>query len=140
MESKKIKELLDNYFEGQTSLQEEQQLRVYFNTTADLPASLRTYAPFFQYTHQAQLKAQAVSRKPQSYLSTWAIAASFLLLISLNLYHQNQGPQTDEIHKARMAYLQFKDGMDLVSKNLNKGTSKIVYVDYFEVTTNKIFK
>ena len=71
---------------------------------------------------------------------SWAIAASFLLLISLNLYHQNQGPQTDEIQEARMAYLQFKDGMDLVSKNLNKGTSKIVYVDYFEVTTNKIFK
>lgn len=37
----RIRQLLDSYFEGETSLAEERELRAYFASAADIPADLR---------------------------------------------------------------------------------------------------
>lgn len=139
MESKKVTDLLEKYFEGQTTLQEEQQLRTYFSSAEPLPEKLRPYAPFFKYTHQAQQTTVRGNSPHQSYRAFWAVAASFLVLISITFLSQ-VNYSTAEIEDAQVAYMQFKDGLDLVSRNLNKGTSTISYIDYFEKSTNKIFK
>ncbi len=51
-----IEQLLDRYFEGETSLREEQQLREYFQR-ADVPENLRPFQPMFRYFVQEQNKA-----------------------------------------------------------------------------------
>jgi hypothetical protein len=48
MDYKIIQQLLDSYFEGETSLQEEEQLRRYFQQE-DIHPSLKTYQPMFRY-------------------------------------------------------------------------------------------
>ena len=48
----KIRQLLDNYFEGKTSLEEENQLRSYFRQEG-VPRDLAPYAPLFRYVHEA---------------------------------------------------------------------------------------
>lgn len=48
MDYNKIKELLDKYFEGETSLEEEALLEVYFGQS-DIAEDLQKYQPLFQY-------------------------------------------------------------------------------------------
>lgn len=48
MDYKYIKQLLDRYFEGETSLEEEEILRAFFSQT-DVPADLRRYRDLFVY-------------------------------------------------------------------------------------------
>lgn len=48
MDYKYIKQLLDRYFKGETSLEEEEILRAFFSQT-DVPADLRRYRDLFVY-------------------------------------------------------------------------------------------
>ena len=53
MDYKNIKQTLDRYFEGETSLQEEAELRRYFNE-AEIDPKLKVYQPLFQFFAQEQ--------------------------------------------------------------------------------------
>ena len=44
----KIEELIDRYFEGQTSCDEERELRRFF-TQENIPESLQVYRPLFAW-------------------------------------------------------------------------------------------
>ncbi len=46
-----IEELLNKYFEGETSAQEERMLRSFFSK-ADVPEELAVYKPLFAYFDQ----------------------------------------------------------------------------------------
>lgn len=48
-----IEQLLDRYFEGETSLAEEQQLREFFQQT-EVPEHLLAYQPLFRYFEEEQ--------------------------------------------------------------------------------------
>lgn len=48
MESKIIEELLEKYFEGETSLEEENRLKNYF-TEGEIAENLKAYKPLFEY-------------------------------------------------------------------------------------------
>jgi hypothetical protein len=47
----KIDELLDKYFEGETSCEEERELRRFF-TEEEVPEHLQTYRPLFAYLNR----------------------------------------------------------------------------------------
>jgi hypothetical protein len=49
MTYEKIKELLDKYFEGETSLEDEKILRGYFSSPNMVDKRLKAYAPLFQF-------------------------------------------------------------------------------------------
>ncbi|PHN04461.1 hypothetical protein [Flavilitoribacter nigricans] len=53
MEYQPIKDLLDRYFEGETTLEEEKQLRAYF-TDGPVDKRLQPYAPLFQWAAREQ--------------------------------------------------------------------------------------
>jgi len=53
MTIQQIKQLLDKYFNGNTSLLEEETLRQYFQQ-ANVPAELKPYQPLFQYLKSAR--------------------------------------------------------------------------------------
>lgn len=53
MKPQTIQQLLDKYFEGETSIQEEAQLREYFNQP-NVDSRLLHYKPIFQYFEKAE--------------------------------------------------------------------------------------
>jgi hypothetical protein len=55
MDSKKIEELLNKYWNCETSLEEEQQLREYFKG-AQIPTQFQEAAPLFQYFEASKKK------------------------------------------------------------------------------------
>lgn len=88
--------LLDSYFEGTTTCEEEQQLRDFFAHT-DIPEDLLPYKPLFDYFEQEIGEVRA-SRKKETFshkVLIWSlsgVAAVVLLLIGLFTFHGFQKP------------------------------------------------
>ena len=84
---KHIEALLDKYWEGDTSIDEERLLKAYF-ASGEVDDSLRQYAPLFQVFREEQAvqfsqKTAVVPIRPQQYdWKPWAVAASIALLVT----------------------------------------------------------
>ncbi|GET30805.1 hypothetical protein [Prolixibacter sp. SD074] len=48
METRRVEILLEKFFEGQSTLEEEQELRDFFRENRDLPEALEINRPFFE--------------------------------------------------------------------------------------------
>ncbi|MBK5213792.1 MAG: hypothetical protein JJE55_09055 [Flavobacteriaceae bacterium] len=145
MESVKIKELLDAYFEGNTSLEEEKSLQGYFNsgTVAD---EFMQYQPIF-----AGLKVAREERsnkvfslpknKSKKNRTQWYSAAAILVIaFGLGSFYFSQPHYTQEEKEALAAFEKSKSAMMLLSENLNKGAEQLSFVDQFTITKDKIFE
>ena len=63
----KIDELLDKYFEGETSCEEERELRRFF-TEEEVPEHLQTYRPLFAYLNrEAKRKCRSTCKRTAPY-------------------------------------------------------------------------
>ncbi len=94
MKYEEIQDLLDRYWEGETSLQEEQQLKSYFNS-GSIDERLLTVAPLFialreEQKVQLKIKAKGAPMRPNMYL--WAIAASLALLLTAGWWMFKEEP------------------------------------------------
>lgn len=142
MESTKIENLLDAYFEGNTSLEEENVLRDYFNSE-NVANHLEAYQPIFagllsareeQSTRKVQLpEAKKATIKP------WWYSAAAMLIVALGVggFYFSQPQLSQEEEEALAAFEEAKDAMELLSENFNKGTERLVLVDQFTVSKNR---
>ena len=144
MELANIEKLLEAYFEGHTSLAEETTLRTYF-TSGDVASHLQGYIPLFEGFLEAkkerfekEIEIPKLSKQP--FLSKWRMAASVLILLGISsiLYFNSQKGLTAEQEDALIAYNKAKETMLLLSESLNKGTSKVSYIDEFTENTATI--
>jgi hypothetical protein len=102
MKYEEIQSLLDRYWEGETSLEEERALKAYFSG-AVIDDRLKAVAPLFKAIKEEQqvelkTKAKSVQIRPQLYY--WAAAASVALLMLAGWWMMKQ-----EIPQAPMAEL-----------------------------------
>ena len=148
-----IKALLDKYWEGDTSLEEELQLHLYFNQSKVDPA-LKTFQPLFDYfknekgisidlSDEVMSKINAVEQKvapvakPVTRIISlgWqravAIAASLLLVLTLgiNIYQNQKSASTemitmDTFQSPEQALEQTKAALLYLSNRMNKATDK----------------
>jgi hypothetical protein len=81
-----IDELLDKYFEGETTTEEERSLRTFF-ASDEVPQRLASYKPMFAYFDEEIRKEQIKTKAPLQWRKVvyWAsgIAAGVLLLVGL---------------------------------------------------------
>jgi len=91
-DKRQIEALIEKYFEGLTSLEEEQVLRDYFQRE-DLPEELKIYAPLFQYFSSEREEVQktevSVRRNNTIRLVRWisiSAAACLLLFLGVNFF------------------------------------------------------
>ncbi len=85
-----IQALLDRYWEGETTLEEERVLKAYFNS-GEVDERLQAVAPLFQAIREEQnlqyAKAKTVELRPVHFAwQKWAAAASVALLLSAGLW------------------------------------------------------
>src|SRR5574344_1411181 len=88
---KDIEILLEKYFEGTTSGQEEQILRTYF-TGSEVSEDLAVYRPIFSYL-DAEIKNCSTAKPHPRYISlkhfAWsAVATIFLLMLVFTAYYR----------------------------------------------------
>lgn len=146
MESAKIAQLLEAYFEGKTTLAQEKVLQTYFAGNDIAPAH-EPYIPLFkglQVAKEEQMdKSITFPKQEKRATSRWwmGIAASAVIVLSVSGYvYTDANTLTQEEQEAVLAFNQSKEALFLLSKSLNKGAEELGHLNEFTNTTNKYFK
>ena len=145
MELAKIESLLEAYFEGNTSLSEEAQLRAYFKK-GSVAAHLKQYQPLFQGLEKArgEVSQREISLPQKSGLkikSLWyGIAASAVIGLFVANYMFSEPSLSQDQEEALTAFKESKKAMFLLSENFNKGALQLAHVNQFTETKNRILK
>lgn len=143
MEFNSVKALLDAYFEGNTTIAQEQELLDYFNGT-QIETSLQSYAPLFKSfkASRAEVSESTFEIPKENVDNRWwlSIAAAIVMILGVTgfVYNSNNSLSAEQ-HQALTALKQSQEAMQLLSQNLNKGTKTLLFTNQFEVHKNKIF-
>jgi hypothetical protein len=151
MELDKIENILEKYFQGETTIAEENQLKEYFSSP-DVAQHLEQYKPIFGYFSQAkqQKSTQEIPLKTKRRNVAWlSIAASIVVLLGIGTYlfmsQENTAPVVaqselgtyDDPEEALKAT---QKALSLLSSNVNVGIESVQYINEYEQSKNRIFK
>lgn len=154
MELDKIENILEKYFQGETTIAEENQLKEYFSSS-DVAQHLEQYKPIFGYFSQVkqQKSTQELSfsepREKKRNAAWLSIAASVVVLLGIGTYYfasekstapavaQSELGTYDDPEEALAAT---QKALALLSNNVNVGIESVQYIKEYEQSKNKIFK
>ncbi|MCF6140597.1 hypothetical protein L1S34_04795 [Flavobacterium sp. K77] len=151
MEWNEIDSLLEKYFNGETSLNEEQQLRDYFSTQVPAP-HLKQYQSFFGYFDQAKLeecpKQLPIFRtvKPvRNRMLWWSVAASIVVLVGWSTFAFLQTTASEQsdlgtYEDPKVAFEATQKALSMLSTQVNVGIESVQYVEEYQIAKNKVFK
>ncbi|MEM6841631.1 MAG: hypothetical protein AAF632_05360 [Bacteroidota bacterium] len=153
MESTTIRELVEKYWNGETSLEEEAQLQQYFSQE-EAPADLKKEAALFRY-YQSNTRfrtlderfdeqlTQRIERKQSrqrwlTYQPLLRIAAAIVFVVLAAILFRtewmgetNSVAVKDTYEDPRLAYEQTKEALLLVSSLMNEGTQHMQELETF---------
>ncbi|MCB9051863.1 MAG: pyruvate ferredoxin oxidoreductase [Lewinellaceae bacterium] len=146
MDYKVMEQLLDKYFEGETSLQEEGRLREYFQRP-EVPEALQPYQPLFQHLEQERtlelgaafdqkLLQKLETARPQAKVRhlgvrSWVLRIAAALAIGFGLWWAYitqdalQAPQQAGIDWSKYEVNSPEDAFRLTSTALLKASSEL---------------
>lgn len=151
MELDKIENILEKYFQGETTIAEENQLKEYFSSS-NVAQHLEQYKPIFGYFSQVkqQKSTQEIPLKTKKRNVAWlSIAASVVVLLGAGSYFlvsKNNTAQAvaqtelgtyDDPEEALKAT---QKALALLSNNVNVGIESVRYINEYEQSKNRIFK
>lgn len=163
MEREQIKTLLEKYWEGETTLQEEEVLKHYF-ARSDVPEELRQEASFFQYLDLQKDKValeddeilDMLRNEPQQkknnhfrlYIENMAKVAAAILIVAVAVFfvhedYKSRKEQMDPVlsdtfEDPQKAFEETKKALMLVSRQFNKGHKHAAKIGAFDDATDKI--
>jgi len=151
MELNRIEYILAKYFQGETSIAEENELKEYFSSS-NVAQHLEQYKPMFGYFSQVkqQKSTQNIPLKTKKRNVAWlSIAAAFVVLLGIGTYFyesdkdaapvvaQSELGTYDDPEEALAAT---QKALALLSSNVNVGIGSVQYIKEYEQSKNKIFK
>ena len=144
MEYSKIKDLLDLYFKGNTTLDQEIYLRTYFNSE-DVDVRLKPYTVLFNTFDKAAQDvfegSLLIPEKTRFNQKWWLnIAAVMISIIGVAGFMYSSNNKAIQEREALAALKQSKDAMYLMASQFNKATQTLSLVDQFQETKNKYLK
>ena len=144
MEYSKIKDLLDLYFKGNTTLDQEKSLRTYFNSE-DVDVRLKPYTVLFNTFDKAAQDvfegSLLIPEKTRFNQKWWLnIAAVMISIIGVAGFMYSSNNKAIQEREALAALKQSKDAMYLMASQFNKATQRLSLVDQFQETKNKYLK
>ena len=159
MELKHIESLLEKYEDGQTSLQEEAQLKHYFTTETVAP-HLEVYRSLFTYfVSDKQHSSQSLlhtTRSTSVQYRWFASAAVVAIMFSVFMTFTSEDEFTKLTNEEQLVYNETLKAFDLISNHMHraaaplnalniisnsfeKGQQNVVFLEKFNNSTNKIF-
>ncbi|WP_417886773.1 hypothetical protein [Zunongwangia sp.] len=146
MELDKISKLLAKYDEGETSLQEEQEIANYLKSQEVLPQH-QMYKLLFKFSEESKEKKLKTTielpkkskLKPHSW---WYAAAMVVLVVSIYIFSNNspQKPEVAQLTQEEVTYQQTKQALQMISHYMNEGRKDLKYLKEFNKATNQIIK
>jgi hypothetical protein len=145
----RIENLINKYFEGETSIAEEKELNVYFSSF-DVAQHLKQYQPIFGYFSKAsteQFTAKIpLQTKRRNFVAWLSIAASVVVLLGvgtliyLDSNKASQFVNCNSEDNPEKVMQETQKALALVSEKLNTGIESVSYINEYESTKNRIFK
>ncbi|MWB94696.1 hypothetical protein GON26_10000 [Flavobacterium sp. GA093] len=151
MELDKIEYILEKYFQGETTIAEENELKHYFSSS-NVAQHLEQYKPLFGYFSQAreQKSTQEIPLQTKKQNVAWlSIAASAVLLLGIGTFYfvsqKNTPPvvaqsELGTYDNPEEALAATQKALALLSNNVNVGIESVQYIHEYEQSKNKIFK
>ncbi|RDI58122.1 hypothetical protein [Flavobacterium glaciei] len=151
MELAKIEDLLEKYFQGETSIAEENELRNYFSSSNVAP-HLEQYKPIFecfslakgrQFTPEISLPPRPRDKKRT--VAWISIAASVVVLLGIGTYVYystdvvNKNEDLGTYDDPQEAFRATQKALSLLSNNVNVGIESVLYIQEYQTTKDKIF-
>jgi len=144
MELAKIEALIDLYFEGETTLEQERVLQNYFSGSAVAPQLEMYRAMFngFEGARKEHLQKELIlpQKKLQIKPMWYSIAAVLVVALTVAGFLFNQPSISTEEKEAIAAFKETKKALDLFSKNFNEGAEELAYIHQFTKSKNRILK
>ncbi len=156
MNLKQLDILLEKYYAGKTSLEEEREIKRFLSNPS-LPKKYdaekmmfgfyeeekKITAPEIQFENpQFASKTVNMAYKQRNFWSIISgIAALFLIFMAIKFYsYQNNEPmaQKDTYEDARLAYLETKKALLMISTKMNKGTENLEKLQRIEEEMKKL--
>jgi len=138
MELAKIENLLEKYFEAETSIQEEAILQKYF-AQKEVPEHLKQYKEMFNFFSSSSLETSnrtiELTRESKKTISIKWLSIAAMLVFFIGIYSVYQQNETEK-EEARLAYMETQKALELISQSLNKGTGAIAHLDNFNKGTD----
>ncbi|KUJ61794.1 hypothetical protein AR687_11285 [Flavobacteriaceae bacterium CRH] len=154
MELNRIEDIVEKYFQGETSIAEENELKEYFSSP-NVAQHLEQYKPMFGYFSQVkqQKSTQEIplpkSRDKKRNLAWLSIAASVVVLLGIGTYlyvsDQNATPvvaqsELGTYDNPEEALAATQKALALLSNNVNVGIGSVQYIKEYQQSKNRIFK
>lgn len=147
MELDKIEQLLEKYFDGETSIAEENELQNYFSSS-DVARHLEQYKPLFGYfsTAKEQQFERHIPLTAKKRKVAWiSVAASVVVLLGagtfayLNYNTTIQSQDLGTYDNPEEAFRETQKALSLLSNNVNVGVESVQYIREYENTKGKVF-
>ena len=147
MELKLVEQLLEKYFQAETTIAEEKELKAYFSSN-DVAPHLAKYQALFGY-FETQKETQFEQKLPlqprkQNTVKWIGIAASFVVLFGLaTFYFYPSEPKHEDLgtyDNPEEAFAATQKALLMVSEQVNIGMESVVYLEEYEKTKKTIFK
>lgn len=152
-----IDRLLEKYWEGETTLIDEAELRDYFSGSEVAPRH-KAYQPLFEYQiseRERQMdfdpfakieggdpKVVSIDRQGTKQLRKWFVAASIAIICMLGIGYLTQPvePNLGTYDDPEMAYNEAKETLLMVSQKFQSGKKQVQPMQQLHIKTDKYFK
>src|SRR6218665_1913959 len=143
----KIEQLLEKYFDGETSIAEENELKNYFSSSG-VAQHLEHYQPLFGYfsTAKEQQFEQHIPLTAKKRKVAWiSVAASVVVLLGagtfayFNYSTSTQSQDLGSYDSPEEAFRETQKALSLLSNNVNVGVESVQYIREYENTKDKVF-
>jgi len=151
MELNRIENIIEKYFQGETTIAEEKELKEYFSSP-DVAQHLEQYKPMFGYFSQVkeQKSTQEIPLQSKKRNVAWlSIAASVVVLLGIGTFmyvsEKNTPPvvaqsELGTYDNPEEALAATQKALAMLSNNVNVGIESVQYIQEYEQSKNKIFK
>jgi len=151
MELNRIENIIEKYFQGETTIAEEKELKEYFSSP-DVAQHLEQYKPMFGYFSQVkeQKSMQEIPLQSKKRNVAWlSIAASVVFLLGIGTFmyvsEKNTSPvvaqsELGTYDNPEEALAATQKALAMLSNNVNVGIESVQYIQEYEQSKNKIFK
>ena len=143
MDSNKVEQLLEMYFEGETTLKQEQELHTYF-TGITVASHLESYVGIFSAFAKAKqetLPTPVELPSPKlSYKWVAGIAAVLILTGGVIIQKVSVDRYSGTYQDQEVAVLKTKQTLGMMTRMIQQSTAQLVTVKEFENTANRFFK
>jgi hypothetical protein len=142
----RIEILLKKYFEAETSIAEERELKDYFSSS-DVAQHLEQYKPLFGYFSEAVVQEfkQTIPLPSKRHNVKWlSIAASVVVLLGIStftyLHQPEESSDLGTYESPEAAFEATQKVLSLLSENVNVGIESLSYINEFQNSKELIFK